>query len=127
MVECHRCVNICESPLERDLLHNLVLIGINPELQLRISKFNEVGHYPVDVNKESILTIPDFYLENGMKKVCIYTDGHSYHERTENQAMRDRSIDRELQNFGYQVLRFTGKEIREKMDIVIATIKRSIE
>ena len=99
---------------------------INPLLQLRISKHNEFSHYPKPVDPSSILTVPDFFISHGDKKVCIYTDGHTYHERTEDQAMRDRNIDRELQNFGYIVLRFTGKEVREKIDNVLADIIRAL-
>ena len=57
---------------------------------------------------DNILTIPDFYIETEKSKMCIYADGHTYHERTENQALRDRNIDRELQKIGYKVLRYTG-------------------
>lgn len=126
MIDCYRCVLVCESPLEKDLFLKLIDQGIDPELQLRISKENQFTHYPTPVDSNTILTIPDFYLANGNNKVCIYTDGHTYHERTEYQAMRDRNIDRDLQNFGYTVLRFTGKEVREKMDIVITDIKRAL-
>jgi hypothetical protein len=38
-------------------------------------------------------------------------DGHAYHERTKEQAKRDRLRDRVLQGAGYTVLRFTGSEI----------------
>ncbi|WP_321300995.1 DUF559 domain-containing protein [uncultured Sphaerochaeta sp.] len=126
LIECYRCVIVCESPLERVLFVELLRKGINPELQLRISKQNELTHFPTPVDLPSVLTVPDFYIANGDRKVCIYTDGHTYHERTEYQAMRDRNIDRELQNFGYTVLRFTGKEIRVKIDSVVADICRAL-
>lgn len=124
--ECYRCCNVCESPLERDLLKALVKNNIEVELQLRINKDNTVSHFPEPVDPENILTIPDFYLESDNKKICIYTDGHTYHERTEYQAVRDRSIDRELQNLGYVVLRFTTSEIRNGLSKVIKVIKKSI-
>lgn len=60
-------------------------------------------------------------------KLCVYTDGHSYHERTEEQAQRDRNIDRKLQELGYQVLRYTGKDIHEKMDKIINEIKNWLD
>ncbi|HAZ97502.1 DUF559 domain-containing protein [uncultured Treponema sp.] len=124
--ECYRCCNVCESPLERDLLKALVKNNIEVELQLRINKDNTVSHFPEPVDPENILTIPDFYLESDNKKICIYTDGHTYHERIEYQAVRDRSIDRELQNLGYVVLRFTTSEIRNGLSKVIKVIKKSI-
>lgn len=124
--ECYRCCSVCESPLERDLLKALVRNNIEVELQLRINKDNTILHFPEPVDPKNILTIPDFYLESDNKKICIYTDGHTYHERTEYQAVRDRSIDRELQNLGYVVLRFTTSEIRNGLPKVIKDIEKSM-
>jgi len=43
----------------------------------------------------------------------IECDGHDYHERTKEQAARDRSRDRFVQQCGLNVLRYTGSEIYE--------------
>lgn len=43
--------------------------------------------------------------------VFIECDGHEFHERTKEQAERDRSKDREIQAAGFPILRFTGREI----------------
>ena len=126
MVECYRCCKICESQLEQDLFKALVKNGINVELQMRINKDNTISHYPEEIDSAKILTIPDFYLESDNKKICIYTDGHTYHERTEYQAVRDRSIDRDLQNLGYIVLRYTTSEIKQKLESVVVEIKKTI-
>ncbi len=67
------------------------------------------------------------YIDKRGKRLCIYTDGHTYHERTQYQAQRDRNIDRTLQELGYQVLRYTGKEINENIDKVVGDIKKWIE
>jgi very-short-patch-repair endonuclease len=45
------------------------------------------------------------------RTVVVECDGHDYHERTKEQAQRDRSRDRAMQRLGLQVLRFTGSEI----------------
>lgn len=127
MKECYRCCKVCESPLERDLLKALTRNNINVELQLRINKDNTISHFPDPIDSEKILTISDFYLETEKKKICIYTDGHTYHERTEYQAVRDRSIDRELQNLGYIVLRYTTSEIKQKLEDVVKNIKKTME
>lgn len=127
MKQCFKCVKVCESPLERDLFIKLIVEGFQPELQLRINKDNTQEKYPQPVNKELILTIPDFYIESENKKVCIYTDGHTYHERNEYQASRDRNIDRELQGMGYLVLRFTGKEVRDDINKVFESIKKNLD
>lgn len=43
--------------------------------------------------------------------VIVECDGHHFHERTKEQAKRDRARDRKLQLLGHQVLHFTGSEI----------------
>lgn len=44
-------------------------------------------------------------------KIIVECDGHNFHERTKDQAQRDRAKDRDWQNSGYRVFRFTGSEI----------------
>lgn len=116
MIACDKCVLVCQSPLEQDLLLALQSVGVEAKLQQRVNKDGQILDYDTEVDKDKILTIPDFLYEKNGKKFAIYTDGHTYHERTEYQASRDRNIDRELQLLGFIVLRYTGKEIREKLE-----------
>jgi very-short-patch-repair endonuclease len=44
-------------------------------------------------------------------KVAVELDGHDFHERTKEQATRDKSRDRRLVELGWTVLRFTGSEV----------------
>lgn len=44
-------------------------------------------------------------------RVAIEVDGHDFHERTKEQAARDRSRDRALTAAGWLVIRFTGSEV----------------
>lgn len=48
---------------------------------------------------------------NETRKCVVECDGHDFHERTKEQAERDRSRDRKLQAVGFRVFRFTGREI----------------
>ena len=43
--------------------------------------------------------------------LVVECDGHDYHERTKEQAARDRSRDRRMIAAGINVMRFTGSEI----------------
>lgn len=43
--------------------------------------------------------------------VVIECDGHNFHEKTKEQAARDKARDRSLLTAGYPVMRFTGSEI----------------
>ena len=45
------------------------------------------------------------------RPIIVECDGHDFHERTKEQAARDRSRDREFQSAGNLVMRFTGSEI----------------
>ena len=121
--DCYNCVINCQSPLERQMLLELHRNGLTAILQRRINKDGSFYDAPKEVDSETILTIPDFYIEKENTKICINADGHTYHERTESQAQRDRNIDRELQRLGYKVLRYTGNEIRQSCDKVIENIK----
>lgn len=62
--------------------------------------------------------------------IVVECDGHDYHERTKEQAIKDRSRDRILQRHGYTIMRFTGSEInsnpfacaREVLDMLISLL-----
>lgn len=45
------------------------------------------------------------------RRLIVECDGHDFHERTKEQAAKDRSRDREFQLRGFGVMRFTGSEI----------------
>ena len=44
-------------------------------------------------------------------RIVVEVDGHQYHERTREQARRDKSRDRLFSKHGYIVVRYTGSEI----------------
>ena len=45
------------------------------------------------------------------RRAIVEIDGHDFHERTREQASRDKARDRHLAGLGFQVLRFTGSEV----------------
>lgn len=124
--ECFKCKYMCQSPLERSLLFEFRKREVDPVLQRRIRKDGSMYDYPTEINKDTILTIPDFYLEGEKEKVCIYADGGTYHYNNERQGIRDRSIDIALQNLGFKVLRYTGSQIREDVAAVVDGILKSV-
>jgi very-short-patch-repair endonuclease len=54
--------------------------------------------------------------------LAVECDGHDFHERTREQATRDRGRDRSLMNLGIPVMRFTGSEISRNADACAAEI-----
>lgn len=131
--ECVTCLFVLESPLERKLFLELKRAGINFQPQYGLNRLGvnisvEGKSYSNPENNfKDLLTKVDFYIEKNDIKLCVYTDGHTYHERTEDQAQRDRNIDRTLQEFGFQVLRYTGKDVKEDTLKIINDIKKRID
>lgn len=55
--------------------------------------------------------------------IVVECDGHEFHERTKEQAAKDRSRDRRLQDAGYRIHRYTGSEIyRDPLKCVSDTL-----
>ncbi|MCL6455084.1 MAG: endonuclease domain-containing protein [Alicyclobacillus sp.] len=68
--------------------------------RVRLFLQKQIGKYRVD-----------FAVEYGDVKIVIECDGHEFHEKTKEQAARDKKRDRYLASQGYTVLRYTGSEI----------------
>ena len=130
---CLTCLFDLQSPLERKLFLELKKNYVRFETQYplnwkgeNISIRGKSYNNPKN-NFKDVLTVADFFIEKRGVKLCIYTDGHTYHERTEEQAQRDKRIDRKLQEFGFQVLRYTGKDVNENIENIVTEIKQWIE
>jgi len=127
---CLTCIFDLQSPLERKLFLALNKEYIRFKAQYPLNwkgeniSINGKSYNNPRNNFKEVLTIVDFYIEKRDVKLCIYTDGHTYHERTEEQAQRDKRIDRKLQELGFQVLRYTGKDINENIDVILTEIKK---
>jgi very-short-patch-repair endonuclease len=53
----------------------------------------------------------DFFIKAYGQNLAIECDGHDFHDRTKEQAARDRQRDRMLLSCGCHTVRFTGSEI----------------
>jgi very-short-patch-repair endonuclease len=104
------------------------LLGYSERLsaEVKIMQQHKISSYRVDI----LLMLK----KNGeIWPFIIECDGHDYHERTKEQARRDRSRDRWFQLQGLMVIRFTGSEIWEDavacaeqvIDIIAAKIARA--
>lgn len=118
----------CQSPIETALLL---------ELQWCSGDFTSVPNFmflPKEIEKDRIWRalsapqigiIPQAQWQNyridiavltpgangGRLKVAIECDGHDFHEKTKEQASRDKSRDRDLTLGGWVPMHFTGSEI----------------
>lgn len=69
-----------------------------------------IGTYRADLVVEAIT---DLY-ELNAARVVVECDGFNFHDRTRDQACRDRARDRYMQREGYVIARFAGDEIVER-------------
>lgn len=106
-------VDKCESPIEVALLqaigaYQFTTYGRWPKVNDRPG---ECWHIQTQVQIDKYRV--DFLLVSAetSQRFVIECDGHNFHERTKEQAQRDRQRDRDLTAAGYIVLRFTGSEI----------------
>jgi hypothetical protein len=68
--------------------------------------------YRIDIAIEWMTTFGTVAPQDRIKVwLAVECDGHDYHERTAEQAARDKARDRALQALGWTVARFTGREI----------------
>ncbi len=123
---------LCESPIEEKMLVGLYVVFLDFVLatgswaSFNKTKSNDaplitpqakIGKYRVDF----LIRIPE------KKPVVVECDGHDFHERTKEQAARDRSRDRTLTEAGYTVVRFTGSEIWKDPMSCAAQVRRLAE
>lgn len=117
----------CGSPIEEAMLMALLTVGlqagdgacvgnlrIGDEMApdtLHIFPQFKVDRFRVDFQVE--LVCRHGFGEDDVDRfaVLVECDGHDYHERTKDQAKRDKARDRKLQAAGHTVLHFTGSEI----------------
>jgi len=116
------CCALCESPIEKLFLAALVT-RMRVEMDCYFLAFDKVPRKQ-NLHSAIVVCVPqvkigkyrvDFLLldDRGSKQklTVIECDGHDFHERTKEQAARDRSRDRWFAAQGISVLRFTGSEV----------------
>lgn len=128
-LECLKCVFELQSPLERMLYLELIKNKIRFQVQYPLDwkgnyiSIKDKSYDNPDNNFKEVMTIPDFYIDRRNKQICIYTDGFSYHSTNEEKVQKDRRIDRKLQELGFIVLRYTGKDVHENVAKIVEEIK----
>lgn len=97
---------------DEDECHSIGLGGLHLALQVPVRAGGVA--YRVDIVMHSNTHCPGD--NTGWRRgrdvyVAIECDGHDFHERTKEQAERDKKRDRDIQSLGWNVARFTGSEI----------------
>lgn len=112
----------CESPIERLLLPHLATMPLaftdpdqtgcyltdHPHVRLAVQPYVDTLA-PFRPDFTVLVTLPGFQ----PVRLVIEADGHDFHEKTKEQAARDKARDRSFAGAGWVVARFTGSEIHE--------------
>jgi very-short-patch-repair endonuclease len=109
-------LNKCETPIEKIMYAELVMqikrnntnkvkYVIEPQKRIQVGR----SLYRVDFMVKA--KSPDGTDKERTVVFIIECDGHQFHEKSEEQASRDKKRDRALKIAGYDTLRFTGSEI----------------
>ncbi|WP_339161742.1 DUF559 domain-containing protein [Siminovitchia sp. FSL W7-1587] len=107
----------CDSPIEQLLLVRIMhwidssitqYQHYDPNLVMIYDAQREVAacgkKYRIDIYVEVVFKGEEY-------RFAIECDGHDFHEKTKEQAARDKRRERDLQSAGIHVIRFTGSEI----------------
>lgn len=123
----------CASPIERVMLYALYLVAYEYADSVSIRALNtsfggSLAGWGIEIEPQARIGTHrvDFLLRcwhstevaaqhpntpHADSALIVECDGHEWHERTKEQAARDRKRDRTLQSAGYRVFRYTGSEI----------------
>jgi len=103
---------IIESPIEKYLFIQIIRLAIAENNKLIVSPFN--GIFPqakVTINDDLFYMVDFVFHTHAKHKIAVELDGKDFHEKTKDQAQADKEKDRNLQQAGYFVARFTGAEV----------------
>lgn len=98
---------ISESPIETKLLKEIIKLkntynfDIDTQVDFSVNSRNYRAEIFIEF-KES---------QSKSRKILIECDGHDFHEKTKEQAQKDKQRDRDFLSAGIVTIRFTGSEI----------------
>jgi len=111
-MEFDRLAERCESPIELLFLAAILPehLGVRQEDEGKlhgvvVEPQTPIGNYRVD------FLVSYYYKGEPAAVTVVECDGHDYHDKTREQAERDKKRDREITKAGYPVFRFTGREL----------------
>lgn len=138
-------IAVCESPIEARLLIAMRFMTCpiffkenyddRPVIlsQFAFSQDNFLARYPLEGTgifpqaqvgkyRADFLVVSKFACSPTVHHVVVECDGHDFHEKTKEQAARDKARDRDMATLGCHVLRFTGSEIYRDADRCAAQV-----
>lgn len=123
---CFSCVVNCNNEIKRNLFIALQNFGLKPELKHRVNKNGTFYSSHQAIDFDNILAIPDFFIDLGFKKLCIFIDNNTTYTGLQAKSVRDKLIDHSLMKLGFWVHRCTSTQINEDCSAVLLQITDKI-
>jgi very-short-patch-repair endonuclease len=98
-------------PADPDMEKRLLADTVEAGTTLFIRPQAHVGDYRVDFLITAMNLHASVASQRVWRRLVVECDGHQFHERTKEQAAKDRSRDRWLTSKDFDVYRFTGSEL----------------
>ncbi len=139
----------CESPIEQLAMATLIAYAgwsVHPEGYLPLNHAENLlvgsgvantfrrlfsGSSMIVVQAEVQLPRARYRLDMamfaGVDRFAVEFDGHDFHERTKEQARKDKARDRALTLAGWRVLRFTGSEVFADPESIVDQLETAAE
>lgn len=115
MTRAENAFGLCQSPIEEIFLAACVSIGSDfsrwTEPEAEGATFLWLRENVLCVQQLPVGQFRVDFAFKGKRRVAVEIDGHEFHERSKQQAQRDKARDRGIQEAGWMVLRFTGSEV----------------
>lgn len=125
---------LCQSPIEVRMLTGLLFMrptfgtpAYAVAINRTVPKVSVHPQHPIRGYKVDFAVHVDSMMPGPPIKVVIECDGHEFHDKTKEQAARDKRRDRDLAAAGYTVLRFTGSEIWRDLEACIESVTQVID
>lgn len=144
--ELRDLLHVCESPVEEILLVAMWDswgCEVRPDglgLEAYLHTERGVERLSIEPQREIPTTVArfraDFFVyttpfggdpRERASPLIVEVDGHEWHERTREQAARDKQRDRALLLAGFRVVRFTGGEVYHRPDACTEELRRLLE
>lgn len=108
-------MELCESPVEK--LMFVALERCRKTFDFPADSFYWELQHNIPGTRFRVDFLVSMLGEDGsMKQVVVECDGHDFHEKTKEQAKKDKQRDRALTRMGLPLLHFTGSEIWRDAD-----------
>lgn len=131
-------LNACDSPIEQ-LFLSTYIANYQPSINWgdRLLTKQETLWGRIQLLPQHSISLPDlkcrvdfFFIgmsSQHVERLVVEIDGHDFHERTKEQAERDKHRDRVLLREGYHVFRFTGSEVFRDAEKAVNSVIEYLE